>query len=165
MSEEKKDAADEKVVEKVEEKIELPPPIDLSDPDLYFNRELSWFEFNKRVLGEALDESWPLLERLKFLCIFSTNLDEFFMIRVAGIKQQMAAGVYEKSSDGYTPHQQLEILSEQIPTVVDQQMKCFTDDIIPRLEQENIAIHKYNSLTNDQKSTWRNISGRMCFPF
>src|SRR5947209_16657677 len=83
------------------------PATDLDDPYLYINRELSWLEFNWRVLEEALDERLPLLERVKFLSIFNTNLDEFFMIRVAGIKQQVDAGVGGRSSDGLTPSEQL----------------------------------------------------------
>ena len=73
------------------------PAIDLRDPSLYLNRELSWLEFNRRVLYEALDPRTPLLERLKFLAIFSSNLDEFYQVRVAGLKQQVAAGIGSSS--------------------------------------------------------------------
>ena len=76
-----------------------------SDPSLYINRELSWLEFNGRVLHEALDPRNRLLERLKFLSIFNTNLDEFYMVRVAGLRRQIAAGVQHQAPDGLTPTQ------------------------------------------------------------
>ncbi len=86
--------------------------IDLNDPKYYFNRELSWLEFNRRVLAEALDKRTPLLERLKFLAIFSSNLDEFFMVRVAALKKQVAAGVSKLPADGRTARQQLEEIAK-----------------------------------------------------
>ena len=87
---------------------------DLSNPKNYFNRELSWLEFNDRVLHEAIDERTPLLERLKFIAIFSSNLDEFFMVRVAGLKQQVAANVTKLSADGLTPSEQLSKISNRL---------------------------------------------------
>src|SRR3954465_15108482 len=79
----------------------------LFDPALYINRELSWLEFNKRCLAEALDPDVPLLERVRFLAIFSNNLDEFYMVRVSGLKDQVTAGVIDATPDGISPQQQL----------------------------------------------------------
>ena len=90
-----------------------PRPI-CGTPSLYLNRELSWLEFNRRVLHEAQDPRTPLLERLKFLGIFSSNLDEFFQVRVAGLKQQLAAGIVERTADGMTPEAQLRAISATV---------------------------------------------------
>src|SRR5262245_41829295 len=84
------------------------PKIQLNSPEWYLNRELTWLEFNRRVLYAALSEQTPLLERVKFLAIVASNLDEFFMKRIGGLKQQIGAGVTELSVDGRTPGQQIE---------------------------------------------------------
>src|SRR5713101_9123473 len=93
--------------------VDSPAPDDrLKDRSLYFNREISWLAFNRRVLEEALDTNWPLLERLKFLCIFHSNLDEFFMIRVSGLHDQLEASVTERCADGISTTEQLRMISE-----------------------------------------------------
>src|SRR5262245_46938575 len=102
----------------------------------YFNRELSWLEFNRRVLEEALDERNPLLERVKFLSIFSTNLDEFFMIRVAGIKQQVAAGVIGRSPDGLTPTEQLAAIRRVVNGLKELQRRCWLAALQPKLREQ-----------------------------
>ena len=81
---------------------------------LYLNRELSWLAFNARVLHEALDARVPLLERVKFLAIFSANLDEFYMVRIAGLRRQVAAGVVQKPPDGLTPQEQLDAIYAEV---------------------------------------------------
>ncbi len=120
--------------------------IDLKDPSLYFNRELSWIEFNRRVLEEAQDRHHPLLERVKFLAIFSSNLDEFFMIRVSGLKDQLAAGVVNVPPDGMTPAQQLQRIRAMILPMMQEQRHIFHQEIMPELEAAGIRIHRYHEL-------------------
>src|SRR5882724_10465760 len=95
--------------------------LDLRSPYLYLNRELSWLEFNARVLAEGENEAVPLLERLKFHAIFASNLDEFFMVRVAGLKQQMTGEVGDLPPDGLTPAEQLAAISLRVHALVSQQ--------------------------------------------
>jgi polyphosphate kinase len=124
----------------------LPPlasdavPIDLRHPSLYLNRELSWLEFNQRVLHEALDSRTPLLERLKFLGIFSSNLDEFFQVRVAGLKQQLAAGIVERTADGMTPEDQLRAISAAVREACRRHGRSLMRDLIPALADQGVDL-------------------------
>ena len=93
---------------------EAPPAGDLADPSLFINRELSWLDFNDRVLALAEDESLPLIERLKFLAIFVTNLDEFFMVRVAGVHDQVDARIDARGPDGLSPSETLEGIAAKV---------------------------------------------------
>src|SRR5215472_7575315 len=106
-------------------------PSSLDNPELYINRELSWVEFNRRVLEEAQDTRHPLLERVKFLSIFETNLDEFIMIRLAGLKDQQAAHVSKVSPDGLTAEQQLHAVRQKLAPMLQQVRVCWRDDLLP----------------------------------
>jgi len=117
------------------------PPRDLRDPALYLNRELSWLEFNRRVLHEALDDRTPLLERAKFLAIFSGNLDEFFQVRVAGVREQVAARVLEHVADAMSPAQQLDAIRTAVHGMVADHSRCLRREVLPALARNGIVIH------------------------
>ena len=120
-------------------------------PDTLVNRELSWLEFNRRGLEEALDPTVPLLERLKFLAIFSSNLDEFFMIRVAGLKRQIHAGDQERGSDGLTAAEAMAAVSARTHELVEEQHRCFLEEIQPRLAAEGIRIMRPKEIDDAQQ--------------
>jgi polyphosphate kinase len=130
-------------------------PVDLSDASLYFNRELSWVDFNERVLEEALDESLPLLERVKFLGIFSTNLDEFYMIRVAGLLKQIEAGVFRTSVDGLSPLEQVEAIREAVLPLKQRQIDCWVHDVLPKLGEYGVRVLSYDKLPGEQQAALR----------
>jgi len=119
---------------------------DLYDSGVYFNRELSWLDFNQRVLNEALDPDVPLLERVKFLAIASSNLDEFFMIRVAGLEDQVALGAQDIPPDGFTPDEALDSINKTVSRMMKTMSDCFLNDISPALEREGICLHGYNDM-------------------
>jgi polyphosphate kinase len=123
------------------------PVVDLDDPKLYLNREFSWLEFNRRVLHEAIDDRTPLLERVNFLAIFTSNLDEFFMKRVGGLKRQLASGVTQTSLDGQTPAQQLALIRKHVLPMLRQQAECFHDVIRPALAAQGVHLLEWNELT------------------
>ena len=128
------------------------PKEDIIIPKItFFNRELAWLQFNQRVLCEAEDIHHPLLERLKFLLIFCSNLDEFFMIRVAGLKEQLENNSLEISSDGMTPREQLIEIREQLIPLLERHENCFQHDVMPALRERDIFIHTFEELLNKEK--------------
>ncbi len=127
--------------------------IDLKQPELYFNRELSLLEFNRRVLAQARDEATPLLERLRFLCIASTNLDEFFEIRVAGLKQRVELGAVQPSGpDNRTPQEILKAVSRQAHELMDEQYRILNEVLIPRLAEREIRLIRRTEWTEAQEA-------------
>ena len=124
------------------ETVAAPAAVDLRDPSLYVNRELSWLEFNCRVLHEAVDSRTPLLERLKFLSIFCSNLDEFFQVRVAGLKQQVAAGIVERTADGMTPEAQLHRISTVVRQALDRHRRVLTEEVLPGLAERGVRLEQ-----------------------
>ena len=120
-----------------------------SDPARFLNRELSWLEFNQRVLDEALDPQNPLLERVKFFCIVSSNLDEFFEVRVAGLKQQIESDVVERSLDGLTSSEAFRTITRRVRQMVQDQYACWRDQLLPELSKNGIRILDVTELAKD----------------
>ena len=118
----------------------------------YLNRELSWLEFNARVLEEALDERVPLLERLKFLAIFSTNLDEFYMVRVAGLRRKVAAGTAQYAPEPLTPSEQLEGIRARVRDLLARRRRAFKQDLLPGLARHDIHLVKMDALDEQERA-------------
>jgi polyphosphate kinase len=131
------------------------PAPELKEHNLYLNRELSWLEFNRRVLDEARDMRHPLLERVKFLAIFSTNLDEFFMIRVSGLKDQLAAGITTPSVDGMSPREILGEIRRRVLPMLQEQRQIFYTDSQPALAAAGIDVLHYGQLTPEEQDRLR----------
>lgn len=145
----------------------IPAQLDLETlppSDLFFNREASLLEFHRRVLQEALDQTNPILERLKFLSIFSSNLDEFFMIRVSGLKDELEEEFDELSLDGMTPREQLEMIRASVIPMIAEQQRCLTREIFPQLESEGISVVSYGSLKANEKRTLDSYFREKVFP-
>ncbi len=129
------------------------------------NRELGWIEFNARVLEEALDRSLPVLERLKFLSIFSTNLDEFFMVRVAGLQEQLETNPDSLSPDGLTPATQLKRIAERLRPLLKLQTDCLVSEILPALRNLGIQLVELSDLSSGEQATLEQLLWNESFPF
>src|SRR5579872_7522556 len=125
----------------------MTPSNSIATSSLFLNRELSWLEFNARVLAEAFDERNPLIERLKFLAIFSSNLDEFYMVRVAGLRRQVAARVQQTPPDGLTAREQLDAIERRVGDLLEQARHCLHDLLLPALGAHGVALLTIPELT------------------
>jgi polyphosphate kinase len=136
----------------------------LTDPSLYNNRELSLLEFNQRILEEAQDPSNPILERLRFLCIVASNLDEFFEVRVAGLKQQRQSNVSAPGPDGMSPGDQLAAISSRVRKMVDDKYRTWCEDLLPALEKNNVFFLRHDELTNEEKRYYAKYFEKSVYP-
>lgn len=140
------------------------PPRRKTEPFCFFNRELSWLRFNERVLAQALDPDLPLLERAKFLAIFGSNLDEFFMIRVSGLRRQFLEGVLDLPPDGMTPAEQLGAVRKRLLPSLQQVSSCWQKDLLPRLRETGIDVVPYTSVKDKHRAALRRFFEREIFP-
>ncbi|WP_020578149.1 RNA degradosome polyphosphate kinase [Actinopolymorpha alba] len=147
---------------------DVEPPYDVTEGDLpddrFLDRELSWLSFNTRVLELAEDPNIPLLERVRFLAIFANNLDEFFMVRVAGLKRRMAAGVAVRAASGMLPREQLEAIWARTRELMTRHADCFHNLVHPRLAKENIEILRWADLSPDAQGRMHDLFSSRVFP-
>jgi len=130
----------------------------------YINRELSWIDFNKRVLLTGMEKDYKILDKIKFFSIFSNNLDEFFMVRVASLKAQVEAGIRKKSIDGYTPKEQLKKINKEVKSLTTLQENYLNNELNVELMNEGIFIKKYQELNENQKNWCKNYFQSSIFP-
>jgi len=140
------------------------PEADLEDPSLYFNRELSWLDFNARVLELAEDSSVPLLERLQYCSIYSSNLDEFFMVRVAGLTDQAEAGIDARGPDGLSPSDQLDAIAGRVTQLDRRQQACFQGTLRPALAEHGIRIVSLDSASEQEREEIQTLFHDQVFP-
>ena len=132
--------------------------------DIFINRELSWIKFNKRVLLTGMEKEYKILDKVKFFSIFSNNLDEFFMVRVASLKAQVEAGVIKKSIDGLTPKEQLEKINKEVKNLTTLQENFVNNELNNELKKEGIVLKKYKDLSENQKNWSDNFFTSSIFP-
>ena len=130
----------------------------------FLNRELSWIKFNQRVLLTGMEKGYKVLDKIKFCSIFSNNLDEFFMVRVASLKAQVEAGINKKSIDGLTPIEQLNIINNEVKRLTKIQEKYVNDELRNELKESGIFISKYKNLNGQEKKWCDNYFLTSIFP-
>jgi polyphosphate kinase len=140
------------------------PEIAPLPPDRYLNRELSWLDFNARVLTLAEDPATPLLERAKFLAIFANNLDEFYMVRVAGLKRRLQTGLPVGGPDGMTPREQLKLIADRTAELMARHSTCFLDEVAPGLAAEQVRFVRWNDLDGGSREELRTYFREQIFP-
>jgi polyphosphate kinase len=139
-------------------------PVDFSKRDYFINRELSWLEFNQRVLDQAFDASNPLLERLKFLAIVSSNLDEFFEVRVAGLKQQKQNNSSEVGPDGLSATEALARISKRTRRMVEDQYRCWREQVYPQLHDQGVRFHNYPDVPPEERAHFEKFFRETIYP-
>ncbi|MEN9935593.1 MAG: hypothetical protein RLZZ387_2172 [Chloroflexota bacterium] len=144
--------------------IESPTAPGRINPELYINRELSWLAFNRRVLEEAQDARNPLLERVKFLAIFSANLDEFFMIRYSGVREQIQSGVTKLSPSGHTPQEQLAAIRAEVLPLMAESQRLLREELLPALREAGVYVLRYDELSDRQRAALHGYFEREVFP-
>ena len=132
--------------------------------DNFINRELSWIEFNKRVLLTGMEKEYKILDRVKFFSIFSNNLDEFFMVRVASLKAQVEAGITKKSIDGLTPKEQLRQINNEVKSLTTLQENFVNNELSNELKKQGIFLKKYEDLSENQRNWCDNFFTSSIFP-
>lgn len=142
----------------------LSEPVEAPSPQEFLNRDLSWLEFNRRVLNEAADERTPLLERVRFLAIFNSNLDEFFMKRVGAIREKVRAGKLGAGPDGLTPAQHLSAIRDVVTDLQRQQAECYRKQVLPALAQQNIWLLRWDQLTEEEREGAQRYFYQNIFP-
>ncbi len=135
-----------------------------NNPENFFNRDLSWVEFNRRVLEEALKPDLPLLEKVKFISIFHSNLDEFYMIRISGLKEQIAANVLEPTIDGMTPLAQLQKIEKALQPMLKEVMNLWTNEVVPELKKHRIEVLKYHELSKKEQAALNDYFLKEIYP-
>src|SRR5919106_6853358 len=149
---------------------EAPPPVaapptpDLEDSSLYFNRELSWLDFNDRVLQLAEDPAVPLLERVKFGAIWESNLDEFFMVRVANLHDQVESGISARSADGMAPMEQILASRERVIAQRERAGRCFERELRPSLSEHGIRLITLDAATSEELGELERLFRNQVFP-
>ena len=143
---------------------DAPPKLDPLPPDRFLNRELSWLDFNARVLTLAEDPATPLLERAKFLAIFASNLDEFYMVRVAGLQRRLQTGLPVQGPDGLTPREQLARIADRTAELMSRHASCFTADVEPALAAQNVQILRWVDLDKADRERLRAYFREQVFP-